>query len=871
MPHAFPVADDMPHPALDELIAFGQGQLLEPSVLTAIERHLESCLECASVAAEVPDDPFLTTVRANPCVPAVVAANRPARLMAGFEILDEIGRGGAGIVYRARQPGLDRIVALKRLHEGSTPAALARLRREALVLGRLRHPNIVQVHDVGEQDGHPYLALEYVAGGDLRQRLAQRPLTPRQSAELVMTLAETTAFAHSHGIVHRDLKPSNVLLANPKSPELPAPNSPDAESIPLPRIADFGLAKLLDADVDQTRTGALLGTPGYMAPEQTTGSPAASEPAVDIYALGAILYEMLTGVPPFRGASVTETLEQVRSRDPVPPRVIQPRIPRDLETICLKCLEKEPQSRYATAADLAADLQRHLTGQPILARPARTHERLWKWMRRRPATAALLVVCSLTLIAGAAGLAIHQTRLRRETRRADASYLEAREAIRRMIARLSDPRWSRSPQMAELRRELQQEARPFFETILSQLPPEDASTRLDRFQVARELGALEADLGMLDDAERHLEHAIDLIETLIDKHPDSDEYQTELADCLNKLGVLCARRNQPDDALRHYERALGLLEQSDRHRPDGQSLLASRAQTRLNIGAVYNNLLRLQEAEREYRLALTLRKELWQADPESAANRQALAEVLANLALVVGPHSPAEALGGFQEAESLLKSVVAAGEAWSQSAAVSLAACYINWANLEHSTGKTEVALGHLQESITLLEGILSREPNWFSARGFLSTAHAARAQVLVSQGNDEQALADWDGAVRFALADTDRQLVRWFRLLTLGRLKRHEAATTEVAELTEPLSGSSADLYNLACVTSLACAAVPTDDRLDAARAAELLDRYTAQAIALLRRASAAGFFADPENQKLLHTDPDLAALRDRPESTLR
>src|SRR5262245_665030 len=283
--------------------------------------------------------------------PAAVAPALPQ--VAGYELLEVLGRGGMGVVYKARQLGLNRIVALKMVLAGAnaSPQDLSRFRAEAEAVAQLAHPNIVQIYEIGEQAGCPFLALEYVGGGSLAQQLDGTPLAPKQAAQMVQSLARAVQHAHEKGIVHRDLKPANVLLS--------------AEG--TPKIADFGLAKRADSNQAHTLTGTILGSPSYMAPEQAEGATDKIGPATDVYALGVILYEMLTGRPPFKGSTLIETIEQVREHDPVPPRFLLPKTPRDLETICLKCLEKSPHRRYASAAELADDLRSFLRDEPINA------------------------------------------------------------------------------------------------------------------------------------------------------------------------------------------------------------------------------------------------------------------------------------------------------------------------------------------------------------------------------------------------------------------------------------------------------------------------------------------------------------------------
>ncbi len=324
-------------------------------------------------------------------------ADLPA--VAGYELLGVLGHGGMGVVYKAHQLSLKRLVALKMMRAGAYTDAeeLDRFAREAEAVAQLRHPNIVQIYEVGKQDGLPYFSLEFVEGGSLADRLKGTPLPARSAAELIETLARAMHAAHQQQIVHRDLKPGNVLL------------TADGQ----PKITDFGLAKRLDVEISQTQSGALLGTPPYMAPEQAAREKGAIGPATDLYALGAILYELLTGRPPFQAASVFETLEQVCSQEPVPPSRLQPKLPPDLETICLKCLQKEPHKRYASAVALADDLNRFLTGEPIQARPASAVERTIKWVKRRPTTAALLgvsVAAALSLVV--LGLFWHRAELK---------------------------------------------------------------------------------------------------------------------------------------------------------------------------------------------------------------------------------------------------------------------------------------------------------------------------------------------------------------------------------------------------------------------------------------------------------------------------
>jgi serine/threonine-protein kinase len=279
-----------------------------------------------------------------------------------------------GVVYKARHRQLKRLVALKMVLAAvhTSSAQRQRFLREAEAVAQLQHPHIVQIFEIGQHDGLPFVSLELVEGGNLADKLRDTPLPPREAAKLVEQLARGVAYAHGRGVIHRDLKPANVLL------------TPDG----TPKITDFGLAKRVDADPALTAPGSIVGTPYYMSPEQASGANPVG-PATDIYSLGAILYEALTGQPPFKATTSFATLDLVRSQEPVPPRRLQPRTPRDLETICLKCLHKDPDRRYPSAETLADDLRRFQAGETIQARPVGRLERLVKWIRRNPAGAAL--------------------------------------------------------------------------------------------------------------------------------------------------------------------------------------------------------------------------------------------------------------------------------------------------------------------------------------------------------------------------------------------------------------------------------------------------------------------------------------------------
>ena len=373
-----------------------------PSELDAmVSTHVDDCASCQSVLEDLsrssyhggeslsspksaePSEGFLKRLKSkglsqNGHIGESTSTDRPA--IPGYEILEELGRGGVGVVFKAKQIAIQRIVAVKVLIacERASSPELERFRYEARATGTLNHPNVVQVFEVGECNWGPYVVFEFVSGGTLSQFINRRPQPAMQSVTLVRQLTDAVVAAHEHDIIHRDIKPSNVLLGD------------------VPKLTDFGLAKLLNLDSSQTQSGMILGTPSYMAPEQARGSKLI-DARTDVYGIGALLYDMLTGRPPFQAAQPIDTILEVIERSPIAPRMLDQSIPRDLEAVCLKCLEKEPSKRYATALDLRNDLDRFLNGSPTIARPIGIVGRTWKLACRHPLTSGLV----LTLLTGA--------------------------------------------------------------------------------------------------------------------------------------------------------------------------------------------------------------------------------------------------------------------------------------------------------------------------------------------------------------------------------------------------------------------------------------------------------------------------------------
>ena len=530
----------------------------------------------------------------------VPTAPTPPPDLPGYQILAELGRGGMGVVYHARQTRLGRDVALKMILAGEYAGADARVRflAEAEVIAKLQHPNIVQLFEFNVYHGVPYFSLEFVDGGTLDRKLAKQPLPAGEAAGLIETLARAVHYAHERGVVHRDLKPGNVLLQC--RPAAPGSHPPAAggshpphrsghgdasfgtlscvvrDASYMPKITDFGLAKSVAGGGGLTQTGAVMGTPSYMAPEQAGGRSREVGPAADTYALGALLYECLTGRPPFQAATPVDTIMQVVREDPVPPRRLQSKVPKDLETICLKCLHKDPGKRYGTAQDLADDLARYLNGEAIKARPVGPVERAVRWARRRPAAAALVAVLVGGGVAvGAAGwvtsarlgealadardqrreaddqraVAVAQAaEADRQRREADgqraAALAQAAEADRQRQAvadglrkRLDmvddilfnfDARLANHTGLESIRREFLDDVRKLSEQLLKESPDDPAVAR-QAGRVYRNIGELTLRGEDYKESEAAFDRAVALEQSLADRFPGQPEYQADLA------------------------------------------------------------------------------------------------------------------------------------------------------------------------------------------------------------------------------------------------------------------------------------------------------------------------------------------------------
>jgi tetratricopeptide (TPR) repeat protein len=865
-PQVYPVTGM--HPTPEQLEAFDRGDIAESEAST-IEDHLVTCPECSARLSETScQDELVRLVRAarqtpRGAVPPVVSLQIPG----GYEVLEPIGRGGMGVVFKARQRALGRLVALKQIRAGldADPKELIRFQTEAEAAARLAHPNIVRVFDVGQQDGFPYIAMELVEGGSLADRLRRGPFPPVGAAALLEKLARALEHAHENGVVHRDLKPANILLAIDASP----------------RIADFGLVKFDGASM-LTQSGAILGTPCYMAPEQTGLGRVG--PGVDIYALGVILYECLTGRPPFQAGTPLELIEQVRTSEPVPPGKFQPGLPRDLQTICMKCLEKDPQRRFRSAGALADDLGRFLRSEPIHARPIGPGERVVKWARRRPYQAALAGLASLALTGAFAGLLVHQARLKVEIGRtaqaadyaraqkslADANYKEARATIQAMLDCFNNPEFSTLPRRGELLRAQAEKALGFYDQLLARRKSSDPVVEIDTAHAAREAATIQYSTGKFDQAVATLERSMLLIDAVMLELPNDPGVLREQLLSRTKLAMFAWQtRKDAAHALSELRRAVADAERLVHGSPSSIEARSDLAWCLHDLGSVLIESNHNEEALSVHRRAIDINRTLSHERPEDLPRRAALAENLNNLGLVTVVTHPSLAEEAFSEAANILEGLVKAND--NRRWLTSLCSVLNNLGNLARRQDKADRAFECFERGLALLDDALSREPAETTLRYNALNLHGSRANLLATLGRHSDAVKDWDKVVELNDDPADRVSYRLLRILALVRTKDYARGVTEAVAISQAQSDSgklaAADLYNYGCFFALASVAAEGDERLDPAERRRRAQSYAATSLDWLKRAGGTGFFNDPKNREHAGTDADLRPLRNLPE----
>jgi tetratricopeptide (TPR) repeat protein len=792
------------------------------------------------------------------------AAGADPRSFGDYEPLQLIAEGGMGAVYKARHRTLGHLVALKVLLAGrfARPSDLQRFRNEAETIAALAHPNIVPIYEVGERDGRLFLSLRLLEGGTLADHLARYGGDPRAAAALVIPVAQAVQHAHQRGVLHRDLKPSNILL--------------DADGRPY--VADFGLARRLEGDSGLTQTGAILGTPTYMAPEQTVAGRNALTTAADVYGLGGVLYALLTGGPPFQGGDVFDTMAQVRERAPESPRRRNPRVDRDLATICLKCLEKEPQRRYATAQDLADDLGRYLRHEPTRARPAGPARRLAKWVRRRPALAALVLASALFLVTLVAGVLVHNVQLREAAKQASDNevaarrqqqlaadhYRQARDTINRMLARLEGRGLADVPRLKELSQQQLEDALGFYQRTFDALDAPDPEVRRDTAVAYRRAADIQQTLGKGQAAADNYRRAIRLLEELPAEEREAAANQALLAGCYTNLALAEQDRQRWDEAERNFRAARDIKERLARAHPDDPAQRVGLAESAHHLGVLYQLMNKPGEAEPQYDRAVAWHAALVHDHPEVPAYRSALAQDYINLASIYMGTDRRAAAGDVCEKAAALLFPLVQKEPDSSEYSLALAAAYVNWSHFLRGDRRPQDALRALDRAVELTEAALRREPNLGTARVRGYNAHGARAQLHQSQRHWAEAVKDWDRVV-----ELDGQPQPWIRralrAVVLARAGEHARAAAEVTALEGKPEVTAEGILELARASALSVEPARSDARLSSGERDELAERYAARAVALLRRLKEQGWFKSLADLLNLATDPDFKSLRGR------
>jgi eukaryotic-like serine/threonine-protein kinase len=802
--------------------------------------------------------------------------------IAGYEIEEVLGAGGMGIVYKARQPRLDRFVALKMIRAGSSarPEDLARFEIEAKAVAAIEHANIVQIFEIGEHDGMPYFSLEFLSGGSLAKKIGGKPQPIDEAARIVEVLARAMYVAHEHKVVHRDLKPANVLLT--------------AEG--TLKITDFGLVKRLEGDSGQTRSGSILGTPSYMAPEQARGESQKVGPAADQYALGAILYELLTGRPPFQGTSVLDTLDMVRSKEPVPPSQLQPKTPRDLETICLKCLEKDIERRYPDVLALAEDLRKFRAGEPILARPVSDAERAWRWCLRNPRVAVLSAAIALLLLIVTAGSAIVAVMFSQKNQALGAAKTLAEqkqaEAEQKQKVAIAAARAANAQNRSAV--DAQVDLIILLERNLRHVPVlqgqreqilDKAVTRLEEAAQAmtnlrrdvewgaadeernwkslarahQALGGLSVSRNHVSDAMAQFRQADDIIAKLAAADPENLDRQVNLIRTQRQLGE--AEMNRVGDsqaAQRYFRKAVEVSRTCLAKKPDNDLYKSELANSLGHFAESELALGHLAQARELFREEIGVRESFSPAQAKQWESRRELAGHYAALAAVcVRSGDPVEAQRLYDRVAAI-RSEVSAERPDSWPAQNDLALAYNNQGSMRYPHGGDAAAARDFhRKALLVFKKRAEADPLDFDNKQTLAKTLYYEATCALHAGDKDGASSGFRQCLKICkelATEPKAKMPQTDLMLALARCGDHaEAAKIALALVATPPKDEGLYVQS-ACGYALAAAA--------AAGNGDLVKQYTTAAIDCLRKAKDGGW-ADVVSLK---TDTDLEPIRDDP-----
>jgi eukaryotic-like serine/threonine-protein kinase len=738
---------DKPEGPIDEFVTLAPSAPLRSPAAASTPQAMETIVQAspsqgtnspASPRDTPPGDVYATLAREIPAGATVSSlppsgtpiAGLPFDRVGEYDILDKIGHGGMGLVLKARHRRLKRTVALKLIKVGqlAEEQEVARFLVEARAAAHLKHPNIVAVYDVGEHAGSPFFTMEYVEGQSLHKLISERPLQPQRAATIIRKLALAVGYAHESGILHRDLKPQNILL----------------DKYEEPKITDFGLATNAQENSQLTATGTVLGTPSYMPPEQARGKHEEMGKWSDVYSLGATFYETLVGRPPFTAATLGETLQQVMTVDPVSPRSLNPAIPRDLETICLKCLEKNPARRYQTGQELADELQRFLDDRPILARPTSRTEKFVRWCRRNPVIAGAIAAVSLAAVFAIVSLWIGLSQALAAKEEANDALNHSMDIVEDLLVGINEETLLEQPGMQPIKAKIYAKAQTSLEKLLPKL---ERSKRLPETiaRVQLQMGQVKVQLGDHKEGLRLMTVANESLEKMHENDATNVKVLTNLSKVKTEIGRLYFNQRDLKAASAPILQSLELRRKLVELEPDNTEAAQLLANSEMNVGLLEENLGNPQKALEQYEAAQWRRKALLTKEPANVGILRDQAKGLSELGLLRARQQKLrEAEELFEQAEKAFTSLTDRRDRQLDDLlnhGIVLRRLG-DMAAVTNDEKKLNIAIERYVKSVKLLEELVTENPSVGIYRGTLAAARLNLAQLNQRQRNSREAFA---------------------------------------------------------------------------------------------------------------------------------